>query len=231
MTGWLEFVAALVAFFATHFLPTRQGVRAWLIERLGRRLYFSVYGVVSLLVVAWVIMAAGRAPHVDLWWQLPWHRWLPVLIMPVAVLLAVLAFGHGYPHTLGGRRTAAFDPARPGIAAVTRHPLLWSLTLWSGAHLVANGDLAHVILFGGFAALSLAAMRIFDARARAAMSLDEWQAAQRSTAIVSLRLLADPDWWSANWRTMLRSSVIAALLYVVFFLLHEPVIGVTPVPG
>ncbi|HET7409617.1 MAG TPA: NnrU family protein [Paracoccaceae bacterium] len=231
MTGWLEFAAALAAFFATHFLPTRQGLRGWLIERLGRRVYFSAYGIVSLAVVGWVIVAAGRAPHVDLWWQLGWQRWVPVLTMPVAVLLAVLGVGVRYPHTLGGRRGTAFDPARPGVAAVTRHPLLWSLALWSGAHLVANGDVAHVILFGGFAALSLAAMRIFDRRARTAMSPDEWRAVRRSTAILSLRPLVDAAWLRANRRTLLRSVAIAALVYVAIFLLHEPVIGVTPVPG
>ena len=231
MTGWLEFSAALAAFFATHFLPTRQGLRGRLIERLGRRVYFSVYGIVSLAVVAWVIVAAGRAPRIDLWWQLGWHRWVPVLMMPMAVLLAVLELGVRYPYTLGGRRSAAFDPAHPGVAAVTRHPLLWSLALWSGAHLVANGDLAHVILFGGFAALSLSAMPIFDRRARTAMPPDEWNATRRSTAILSFRPLLDRAWLRGNRRTLLRGIAIAAVIYVAVFLLHEPVIGVTPVPG
>jgi len=231
MTGWLEFAAALAAFFATHFLPTRQGLRARLIGRLGSRGYFSLYGIVSLAVVAWLIVAAGRAPRVDLWWQMGWHRWVPALAMPVAVLLAVLGFGVRYPHTLGGRSGAAFDPVRPGVAAVTRHPLLWSLALWSGAHLVANGDLAHVILFGGFAALSLAAMPVFDRRARAALPPDAWSATRRSTAILSLRPLVDSGWLRGNRRILLRSLAIATVVYVVVFLLHEPVIGVTPVPG
>lgn len=231
MTGWFEFGAALVAFFATHFLPTRRGLRTWLIGRMGRRAYFSIYGIVSLAVVAWLIVAAGHAPHVTLWWQLGWHRWVPVLTMPVAILLAVLTVGLGYPHTLGGSRRAVFDPARPGIAAVTRHPLLWSLALWAGAHLVANGDLAHVILFGGFAGLSLGAMRIFDRRAATAMSPAEWDATRRATAILSLAPLVDPAWLGANRATLARAVIIAALVYVAVFMLHQPVIGVSPVPG
>jgi uncharacterized membrane protein len=231
MTGWIEFATALAAFLATHFLPTRQRLRERLIERVGRRLYFSVYGIVSLAVVAWAISAAGRAPYLELWWQAGWHRWAPVLVMPVAILLAVLGLGIGYPHTLSGRRVAAFDPDRPGIAAVTRHPLLWSFALWSGAHLVVNGDLAHVILFGMFAALSFAGMVVFDRRARAAMPPDEWSAISSRTAILSLRPLLDRAWLRGNVPTLLRGVAIAALVYAAVFLLHEPVIGVTPAPG
>jgi uncharacterized membrane protein len=231
VTGWLEFAAALAAFIATHFLPTRRDLRAWLIQRLGRRLYFSFYGIVSLLVVAWLIAAAGRAPYVELWWQRDWHRWVPVLTMPAAVLLAVLGAGVRYPHTLGGRSGARFDPARPGILAMARHPLLWSLALWSGAHLVANGDLAHVTLFGGFAALSLGAMALFDRRARAALPPAEWHAVRQRTAILSLRPMLDPGWLRGNRRTLLRAAGIAVLVYAAVFLLHEPVIGVTPAPA
>lgn len=228
--GWLEFGASLAAFFGTHFLPSQGGLRDRLIARFGRRLYFSVYGAVSLAVVAWVIIAAGRAPHVDLWWQHGWHRWVPVLAMPVAVLLAVLGLGVRYPFTLGGRRKTVFDPAHPGITALTRHALLWSLTLWSLAHLFPNGDVAHVILFGGFAALSLGAMWIFDQRAKAAFSPSEWDAVRRATAILSLRPLGDRRWWQENRRLLFRSVLISVLIYAAAYLLHEPVIGVTPAP-
>jgi uncharacterized membrane protein len=231
VTGWFEFAAALAAFIATHFLPTRRNMRAWLIERLGRPLYFSIYGIVSLLVVAWLITAAGRAPHVELWWQRDWHRSVPVLTMPIAVVLAVLGIGVRYPHTLGGRSGASFDPARPGILAVARHPLLWSLALWSGVHMVANGDLAHVILFGGFAALSLGAMAVFDRRARAALPPAEWRAVRQRTAILSLRPMLDAAWLRGNRRTLLRAVGITVVVYAAVFLLHEPVIGVTPAPA
>lgn len=226
--GWLEFGASLAAFFGTHFLPSRKGFRDRLIARFGRRLYFSVYGAVSLAVVAWVIVAAGRAPHVDLWFQQGWHRWIPQLVMPVAGLLAVLGFGIRYPFTLGGRRRVVFDPAHPGIAAVTRHPLLWALALWSGAHLFPNGDVAHVVLFGGFALLSLASMWIFDRRAASALSPAELAAVRQKTAILSLAPLADPLWWRENRRVLLRSLFIAMLLTIGAYWLHEPVIGVSP---
>src|SRR5690625_857550 len=120
--GWLEFGASLAAFWGTHFLPSRKGMRDRLIARFGRRLYFSVYGAVSLAVVAWVIIAAGRAPHVDLWWQQGCHGWVPQLVMPLALRLAVVGFGVGYACALGGGRRAVFDPLDPGVATVTRQP-------------------------------------------------------------------------------------------------------------
>lgn len=135
MTDWLEFAAALAAFFASHLLPARPGVRERLIALLGRRLYFALYGTISLLVLGWLILAAGRAPFVELWPQTPATRWVPNLSAPVVWTLVVQGIGLPWPWTLGGRRSAAFDPDRPGFAAITRHPLLIALMLWSAAHL------------------------------------------------------------------------------------------------
>lgn len=229
MTAWPEFALALGAFLATHVLPTRRGLRDRLIGWLGRRAYFALYGGVSVVVLVWLIAAAGRAPYVGLWGPSGWQRWVPVLTMPVAALLGVLGIGAGYPHSLGGR-TGRFDPRAPGIAAVTRHPLLWAFSLWSLAHLVANGDLAHAILFGGFAALAFGGMAAFDRRARAAMPAAEWDAVRHATSVLSLAPLASAAWWRANRRTMARAAVIAAGVYLLLFALHEPVIGVTPAP-
>lgn len=230
MSGWLEFTVALALFLSTHFLPTRRKLRDRLIATMGRRTYFSVYGLVSLLVVVWLVAAAGRAPFLPIWWQAEWHRWVPVFTMPIAILLAVLGTGSAYPHTLGGRRSAPFDPKEPGIAALTRHPLLWSLVLWSLAHLVANGDVAHVILFGGFAVLSLGAMPIFDRRGRCATEATEWEAIRQRTSLLSLRPLVDGGWLRRNRGTLLRAVAIAAVLYLLIIVLHEPVIGVSPAP-
>ncbi len=226
----MEFTAALAFFVGTHFLPNRWHLRDRLIATLSRRVYFSIYGIVSLLVLIWLIGAAGRAPHVPLWGQAEWYRWVPVLTMPVALLLAVLGAGIAYPHTLGGRLSIPFDPERPGSAAFTRHPLLWSLALWSLAHLVANGDMAHVILFGGFALLSVGAIGVFDRRARQAVSPEEWDVIRRRTSLISLRPLANGVWLHRNRTVLLRAVTIAAGLYLLILGLHEPVIGVSPLP-
>ena len=228
--SWAGFALAMTAFVGSHYLPTRGGVRERLISAVGRRTYFSVYGLVSLAVLVWVVVAAGRAPYVELWAHVPWHRWVPNLAMPVAAMLVVAGVGMAQPFTLGGRRVAGFDPARPGLAAVTRHPLLWALALWAGAHLVANGDLAHVILFGTFLAMAIGAMPVSDRRARRTLGparADEFFAA---TSILSLAPFFDPAWRAAHLRRLGLSAAAGLGLWFVALLSHPAVIGVSPLP-
>ena len=94
--------------------------------------------------------------------------WEAVSRFGYVLIILVLAAGRPNPLSFGGRRTG-FDPARPGIAGFARHPLLWALFLWSGAHLLVNGDLTHVILFGAFAIFCLMGMGLLDRRRRREM--------------------------------------------------------------
>lgn len=222
MTGWTEYTLALALFAASHFVPRLWGLRERLIGAAGRRVYFSVYGVISLALLVWVIAAAGRAPYVELWPQWPWTRWVPNVAMPVALVLVACGIGMAQPYTLGGRKT--FDPAQPGFAAMSRHPLFLALALWAGAHLVPNGDLAHVILFGSFTAMALAAIPAFDARARRASDL------LSHTALFSLRPLANPHWRRANLRRLLIRTAIGLILWMGTLHFHALVIGVSPFP-
>ncbi|TDL79423.1 NnrU family protein [Palleronia sediminis] len=227
--GWTGFILALVAFTASHYLPARTGLKTAGVARLGARGYHAVYGLVSLLLLGWVVVAAGRAPFVTLWPAEPWTRWVPFAAMPVAFVLTAAGLGCAQPFTLGGKRAAVFDPARPGIAAVTRHPLLLALALWSGAHLVANGDLAHAILFGAFLAMSVGFVPLFDARARAALSPAGARAFFDATAILSLAPLGDADWRRANRGLAIRAG-IGLVLWLAALLLHPLVFGVSPLP-
>lgn len=93
MTGWIEFIMAMASFMLSHLLPRIGGLRGNLIKRLGRRAYFSIYGLVSLVLLGWVISAAGRAPYVELWPQAPWMRWVPFVATPIAFVLAACGLG------------------------------------------------------------------------------------------------------------------------------------------
>lgn len=229
MTGWAEYSLALAMFVASHFLPRLGGLRERLIGAVGRRAYFSAYGALSIALLVWVISAAIRAPHVDLWPQLPWTRWVPNLAMPLALILVACGIGLRQPFTLGGRRGAAFDPARPGFAAISRHPLFLALALWSGAHLAPNGDLAMVILFASFLAMSLAAIFAFDACARRSLG-GKAGAFFAKTAILSPAPLINRDWLRANARRTTIRAGIGLVLWVALLHLHTMVIGVSPFP-
>ncbi len=229
MTGWTEYGLALTLFVASHFLPRVGGLRERLIGMVGRRVYFGVYGLLSTILLVWVVSAAIRSPYVDLWPQLPWTRWVPNIAMPIAMILVTCGIGLRQPFTLGGKRGAEFDPARPGFAAISRHPLFLALALWSGAHLVPNGDLAMVILFGSFLVMALAAIPAFDARARHSLG-GSAGAFFANTAILSLSPLIRGDWVRANARGTAIRAGVGLVLWIALLHLHSVIIGVSPFP-
>lgn len=198
-----------------------------MIAALGRRVYFGGYGLLSLALLAWIIAAAGRAPCVELWPQQEWARWAPNLTMPIARILVVCGAGIAQPFTLGGRR--AFDLAAPGFATISRHPLFVALALWSGAQLVPNGDLAHVILFGSFLVMALVAIPAFDAKARRSLG-PAAPAFFAATAILSAAPLARRDGLRPRGRSLTVRASIARVLWAGLLHLHTPVIGASPFP-
>lgn len=227
---WLHFAAAFAVFIGSHYLPSRTGLREAAILRLGRRAYFSIYGAVSLAALALVILAAGQVPFVGLWPQFPWMRWVPNLAMPLAFVLAACGIGMAQPYTLGGKRGAALDPDDPGLAAAIRHPLLWALALWAGAHLLVNGDLAHVLVFGLFLAMALGFMPVFDARARRELCPSDREAFFRNTAHLSVAPVLDRNWRQRNLRRLGVRAGVGLLAWLAVLTLHSVVIGVSPLP-
>lgn len=225
--GWIGFALALTAFMAAHVVPSRPALRGQLIAWLGPRGYTLGYSVVSLALLYALILAAGQAPRVTLWDPSQAARWLVNLAMPLALVLVSLAVGAPNPLSFGGR-ASGFDADRPGLAGLTRHPLLWALLIWSGAHLVANGDLAHVILFGVFAAFSIAGMVAIDARNRRRLGAAGFAALTRTTPLIPLAR-GWPVGWGAPSGLALRLA-IAMLAWAVLYHLHQPLIGMSPQP-
>ncbi|NRB19051.1 MAG: NnrU family protein [Rhodobacteraceae bacterium] len=220
MADWLEFIAALVVFMLSHMFPVRPPMRPWLIARLGLRGYFISYSVLSLLVLGWLIVAATRAPYVAVLPQWEILGWAPLLVMPLAILIAVGGMMGQNPLSFGGLGKTPFDPKNPGMLAATRHPLLVAMALWAGAHLLANGDLAHVILFGLFGGFAVIGMIVIDRRKQRLLGPDEWQRLAQGTARLNLlRLPLSP-----------LPIGLALVVFLALILLHEPVIGFVPLP-
>ncbi len=229
-TGWVEFAAALAAFLASHILPARPAVRRALRARLGARTYTIVYSMLSLAIFAWLIVAAGRAPRIQLWDFEPWQLWVPNIVMPLACLLIAFGIAAPDPFSIGGRDGAAFDPERPGIAGITRHPLLWAVTLWALAHTVPNGDLAHVILFGLFAAFGLAGMAILDKRKRREWGRGLWAERAARTSLVPFAAVLRGRFRLSGLRAAPARILAGLALDLTLLLLHPSVIGVSPLP-
>jgi uncharacterized membrane protein len=219
MTGWGEFTAALVLFLLSHVFPVRPPLRPLLVRVLGLRGYIVGYSAVSLLLLVWLIVAASRAPYVEVIPPLEVFRWAPMVAMPVAIVVAVQGLSIANPLSFGGMGKRPFDPERPGVLALTRHPLLLAIALWATAHLLANGDLAHVVLFGLFGAFAVISMGLIDRRKKRLLGA-EWQELAQNTALLSWRGLM-PGLWP---------GLAGVLLFLALLLLHAPVIGVSPLP-
>jgi len=155
-------ILATLAFLATHFVPSTPLRRA-LATGIGERAYVGVYAVVALATIAWMIWAYGKAPSQPLW-QVPELRLAPLVVMPFALIL-IAAGGMTRNPTAVMQEAAlkANEPAR-GIIRVTRHPIMWGILLWAAVHILARGDLASLVFFGGFLVLAVLGTVLIDVR-------------------------------------------------------------------
>jgi uncharacterized membrane protein len=103
-----------------------------------------------------------------------------------------------------------------GIVRITRHPFMWGVGLWAGAHILANGDLASLVLFAAVGVLALLGTLLID-RKYAARRGPDWQEFAAATSNLPLAAVfagrqrlafAEIGWW----RVALALAVYALLL-------------------
>ena len=220
-----EFAAAYLVFLLSHAVPARPVVRARLVAELGRWGFTAVYSIVSALTLLWLFAAAGRAPYVHLWGTTSWQLWVPILLMPFACLFVVFGIGVPNPLSFGGLNAERFDPSRPGIVGLTRHPILWALALWGLAHVVPNGDLINLALFGGMFLFAIVGMLAIDRRRRSALGVEEWSRLTTNAPLIPFSS------GLRGWRLSPVRSLLAVLVFAALLMLHRAVIGVSPLPA
>ena len=221
--SWIEYIIAFVAFFVSHAVPVRPPLRPWLVARVGERGFTLFYSLVSLCVLAWLVLAAGRAPHLTLWDYEPWQNLVPLAAMFPVCVIVTLAIGRPNPFSFGGANNGSFDPERPGLVRWMRHPLLVALAVWALAHLVPNGDLAHVLLFGVFAVFAFVGQRLVDQRRQRELGA-HWD---RLRLAVSQAPRSSPPFGTSGFVLRIAAGL---LLYAVLLLLHPFLFGVDPLP-
>jgi uncharacterized membrane protein len=129
-------IAGLVIFLGVHSVRIfADEWRTAMVARLGEGAYKGIYSVLSIAGFALIIYGFGiaRETPVVLWTP-------PVGLRHAASLLTLIAFVF---------LTAAYVP-RNGIKARFHHPMVLGVKFWALAHLLANGQLAQVLLFGSF---------------------------------------------------------------------------------
>jgi uncharacterized membrane protein len=114
-----------------------------------------------------------------------------------------------------------------GILRITRHPFLWGLTLWALAHMIANGDLAALVLFGSLLVLCLIGTRSIDAKRQRAFG-DRWERFAALTSNIPFAAIKEG-------RNQLKIAEIgwqrlagAVFLYMAAMHFHAKIFGVSP---
>jgi len=147
----LLLIAGLLVFLGAHSVRIfAEPWRAARIARHGLAAYKAVHSIVSLLGFALIVVGYGQArgSPIALWDPPLWTRHVSALLVLFAFVLLV----------------AAYVP-RNHIRAAVGHPMVAGVKVWAAGHLLANGSLADVLLFGGFllwAALDFRAARRRD---------------------------------------------------------------------
>ena len=130
-------ILGLVVFVANHLFVTMRGARAAAIGRIGLNGYralFSIVSLVGLALIVWGFADYRAQGWIDIWSPPAFMRHITVGLM----LIAVIVF------------TAYFIPSH--IKAWAKHPMLAAVKTWAFAHLLSNGDLGSILLFGSFLA-------------------------------------------------------------------------------
>jgi uncharacterized membrane protein len=135
--GLATMILGLAMFFGVHTLTTMRAPRAALIARIGDGPYKALYSVASLIgiiLIAYGFSQYRAAGMIEIWNPPRWLRHVNnLLLWPAFICIA-----------------AAYIPG--DIKRVLKHPMLVGIKLWAFGHLLANGDLGSIILFGSFLA-------------------------------------------------------------------------------
>src|SRR6202047_4585180 len=133
--GLLGMILGLALFLGVHALTTQRELRARLIASSGEGGYKIGYSLVSALGLVLIVWGFAHYRAAGMWevWTPPTAlKHLAVALMLPAVILGVASYIRG------------------GIYTRRKHPMLTGVKLWAAAHLLANGDLGSIILFGSF---------------------------------------------------------------------------------
>jgi uncharacterized membrane protein len=189
-------VLGLVLFLGVHSVRiVADGWRGRVIAARGRLAWRGLYSLASIAGFVLVCIGFGQARQqpVVLWSPPPWTHWAAAPLTLVAFILVA----------------AAYVPAN-GIKARLKDPMIVGVKTWALAHLLANGTLADVVLFGSFLVWAVLDFRAVRQRRRAGQEAPIAAPRRGRSAI----------------------TVVAGLLaWMLFaFHLHQPLIGVQPIP-
>ena len=183
-------IAGLALWWAGHLFPVyRPATRSAAVAKLGEGPYKALFSVVTLAAIALMVIGYRQADFVNLWYPPAWTVHLNNLLMVVAIFII---------------DSKHFDSS---VKHYLRHPMLTAVKIWAAAHLLVNGDLASVVLFGGMLAWAVVAMIGTNRRDGA------WTRPAKGTTA-----------------GLVKQAVVAAVIFGVIVSIHSFVLGVYTFP-
>ncbi|MEX2239166.1 MAG: NnrU family protein [Burkholderiales bacterium] len=205
-----------------HFV-TSTPLRGKIVGKLREGRYLGLYSLVAALAIVWMVIAYGNAPLEPLWGA---TRWLPIVTMPVALVLLTTGYFRNPAAVMQGGLLKNPDPAR-GIIRVTRHPVMWAIMLWAGAHLLARGDVKSVVFFGSFFVIAGGGTILQDLRKAKTLGEDWTRFAAVSSNVPFLAILQGRNTLKPGeigWAKPLAGIA----LYAVLLYAHDWLFGTRP---
>ena len=129
-------ILGIIIFISIHLVPISP-LKNILINRLGENKYKGLFSLIALIGILIIIYGFSSADYYPIWDPLPYSKELALTLMPISIVLLVAA------------------NIQTNIKRLTKHPMLIGILIWSFVHLIANGDLRSIMLFGSFGVYAL----------------------------------------------------------------------------
>jgi len=224
----ISLTLAAMAFIGIHLGVSGTLLRDQAVSRIGLRGYMVLFSVASVAAIIWLVSAYNAAEYVPTWGQLEW--WKPVMIALMLPAFLLVVIGLTTPNPTSVAQEALVERPPQGIVRITRHPFLMGVALWSGLHLIGNGDVASLLFFAALAIVAVAGTVSIDAKRRRVLGAAAWDVFASRTSIVPFaaiaagrnRLMMGEMGW---WRPAAGLGAYALMLGG-----HAHVVGVSPWP-
>ena len=223
MNPMAHLALATAAFVGMHYISSTP-LRATLVKTLGENAYLGLYSLAAFATLGWMVWTYRHAPVAPLW---PGLRPAPLVVMPVALVLLACGLMTRNPGAVRQEGALGSPDAVRGILRVTRHPMMWGFALWGVCHVLARGDAAALIFFGGFILLALSGTLAIDARKAASLGADWTRFAAATSNIPFAAIIARRNSFrpaEIGWTKILTGLA----LYAVLLLLHPHLFGARP---
>jgi uncharacterized membrane protein len=230
----IDLLAAAIVFLLLHLVVSGTRLRDALVGRIGANAYMGLFSLASVTGLVWLGIAyahaRGAAGDAVFWTVTPVTRWVQIVLQVVAFQFIVIGLTTPNPTSVAQEGSLDRPNVVSGMLRITRHPFLWGVAIWAAGHLLVNGDVAGLILFGSLLVLALLGTVSIDAK-RKRMLGERWTAFAAKTsnppfgAILSRRQtlnLGEIGWWP---------PLLAIVIYIALLFGHPYAFGASALPN